>query len=83
MQILNTAEVDYELERVPYTTMVQFPITPRLDIEIAPVVDETLMKEGSEVVSDCMPAYAKMEEGEEHQAAAEKGVITKVDALPS
>ena len=57
-------------------------MTPRVDIEMAPVVDEIVMKDGSEVVSDCMPAYANTVEGDAHETVAEKGVIAKVEAMP-
>ena len=57
-------------------------MTARVDIEIAPVVDDTAMKEGSDVVSDYIPAYVNAVEGEAHEAVAEKGMIAKVDAMP-
>ena len=57
-------------------------MTARVDIEMAPVVDEIVMKEGSYVVSDCMAPYANTVEGEAHEAVAEKGMIAKVDAMP-
>ena len=63
-------------------TIVQFPMTARVDIEIAPVVDDTAMKEGSDVVSDYIPAYVNAVEGEAHEAVAEKGLIANVDAVP-
>lgn len=62
--------------------IVYFPMTPAVDIEISPVTDETVMKVGSDVVSDCMPAYANTVEGDAHETVAEKGVITRVEEIP-
>ena len=57
-------------------------MTARVDIEMVPFVNETVMKEGSDVVSDCMPAYVNAVEGEAQEAVAEKGEIANEDAVP-